>query len=133
MYKSVDEYLAKQSVEHRGVLAQVRATIRKAVPAATEGIAYQMPGYKLNGKPLIYFAGWKEHFAIYPAGPGVLDVMKKELAGYDVSKGTIKMPWEKPPLALIAKIAKLRAKLVPPVVKKAAKKPAKRSVVRGRK
>src|SRR5689334_14412402 len=59
--KSVDEYIAAQSEAVRPKLEQMRAAIRNAVPEAVEGIGYRMPGYKLNGKPMLYFAGFKEH------------------------------------------------------------------------
>ena len=55
--KSVDEYIAAQPEAVRPKLEQVRAAIRRAVPDAVEGIGYRMPGYKLHGKPMLYFAG----------------------------------------------------------------------------
>ena len=54
--KSVDEYIAGQAEAVRPKLEQVRAAIRRAVPEAVEGIGYRMPGYKLHGKPMLYFA-----------------------------------------------------------------------------
>jgi uncharacterized protein YdhG (YjbR/CyaY superfamily) len=64
--KSVDEYIAAQPEALRPKLEQVRAAIRKAVPEAVEGIGYRMPGYKLHGKPMLYFAGFKEHYSLLP-------------------------------------------------------------------
>ena len=58
--KSVDEYIAAQPEALRPKLEQVRAAIRRAVPEAVEGIGYRMPGYKLYGKPMLYFAGFKD-------------------------------------------------------------------------
>ena len=51
----------------RPKLEQVRAAIRRAVPEAAEGIGYRMPGYKLHGKPMLYFAGFKEHYSLFAA------------------------------------------------------------------
>ena len=65
--KSVDEYIAAQSEAVRLKLEQVRAAIRRAVPEAVEGIGYRMPGYKLHGKPMLYFAGFKEHYSLFAA------------------------------------------------------------------
>jgi len=65
--KSVDEYIASQPEALRPKLEQVRAAIRKAVPEAVEGIGYRMPGYKLHGKPMLYFAGFKEHYSLLAA------------------------------------------------------------------
>jgi len=42
-------------------LQLIRTIIKKAAPDAVEQIVYGMPGYKTNGKPLVYFAGYKNH------------------------------------------------------------------------
>src|ERR1035441_6733085 len=65
--KSVDEYIAAQPEAVRPKLEQVRTAIRTAVPEAVEGIGYRMPGYKLYGKPMLYFAGFKEHYSLFAA------------------------------------------------------------------
>src|SRR5689334_18998724 len=106
----------------RALLAKVRAAIRAAIPAATEDVAYGFARYKLDGTMLMYFAGWKQHWSLYPAYPSITKRLKKELAPYDVDKGTIRFPSTNPvPVALVSKIAKLRAAEV-----RAAKKPAKK-------
>ena len=66
MAKTVDEYIASQPDAARSVLERVRSTIRKALPAADEVISYQIPAFKLHGRVVIYFAGWKQHYSIYP-------------------------------------------------------------------
>jgi len=110
---TVDAYLAAQSPATRAVLERVRAAIRKAVPKAEECISYQIPAYKLPGGTVIHFAGWKAHYALYPASPLVVETFGHELAGRDMSKGTIRFPLdEKVPVGLIGRIAKLRAKEV---------------------
>src|SRR5436853_5495531 len=101
-FESVAEYIASKPRDVQFALEQVRAIIRKAVPNAEEQIAYQIPVYKLDGVMLIYFAGWKEHLALYPANDVLVAAFKKELAGYKRSKGTIKFPFsERVPLKLI--------------------------------
>jgi uncharacterized protein YdhG (YjbR/CyaY superfamily) len=108
---SVDQYLSKQPKNVAAVLRRVRAIIRKAVPSLEEGISYQVPAYKLDGEIVIYFAGWKEHYALYPALE-VAESFAQELARYEVSKGTIRFPLDEPvPDKLIARIVKFRAKL----------------------
>ena len=110
-FKSVTVYIASRPKHSQATLELVRSTIRKAVPAAEEGISYQMPVYTLNGMPVIYFAGWKQHYSLYPASDNVVATFKKDLAGYEVGKGTIRFPLSEPvPVKLIAGIAKLRAK-----------------------
>jgi len=112
-FKSVDEYIAGQPEAVQGILGRVRSTIREAVPAAEEVISYKMPTYKLHGGPVLYFAGWKQHYSLYPATERVVAAFKDELASYEVHKGTIRFPLSQPvPVKLIGRIAKFRAKEV---------------------
>jgi uncharacterized protein YdhG (YjbR/CyaY superfamily) len=112
-FQSVDEYIASQPEPIRGLLEQVRGTIRKAVPDAEEVISYQMPTYKLPGGPVLYFAGWKQHISLYPATATVVAAFQKEIAPYVVHKGTLRFPLAQPvPMKLIGRIAKFRAKEV---------------------
>jgi len=124
-YKSVDEYISAQPEELRDALKRVRSTIRKAVPEAGEMISYKMPTYKLHGSRLLYFAGWKQHYALYAATDSVVATFKDELAPYQVDKGTIRFPLSAPvPVKLIGRIAKFRAKEV--VERAEAKAPARK-------
>ena len=112
-FKSVDEYIAAQPDAVQGLLRRVRSTIRKAVPGAEEVISYQIPGYKLHGGPVIYFAGWKQHYSLYPVNDRLVAEFKEDLAPYKVNKGTIRFPLSEPvPVKLIERIAKFRAKEV---------------------
>ena len=61
---NVAAYIAGFPRPVQTVLRRVRSILRKAVPAADEGISYQIPAYKLNGKPVIYFAAFKEHYLL---------------------------------------------------------------------
>ena len=107
---SVAQYIASKPKPVQRVLRQVRATIRKTLPGAEELISYQIPAYKLNGRMVIYFAGWTHHYSLYPCTAGVVTAFKDELAQYEVSKGTIRFPHSQPvPLKLIAGIARFRA------------------------
>lgn len=110
-FKSVDEYIASQPEAMQGLLKRVRSTIRKAVPGAEESISYKIPTYKLQGVPVIYFAGWRKHYSLYSATGQVVAALKDDLAPYVVSKGTIRFPLSEPvPVKLIERVAKLRAK-----------------------
>ena len=107
---SVDEYIAGQPEAVREKLEKVRAAIRSAVPEAVEGIGYRMPGYKLHGKPLLYFAGFKEHYSLFAASGTFFAELASELKGYELRKGTVHFPITEPvPVKLIGRIAKLRA------------------------
>jgi len=108
-FKSVDEYIALQPKATQAILKRVRIIIRKALPAAEEVISYQIPAYKLHAEPVIYFAGWKQHYSLYPATGGLVEAFKDELAPYAISKGTIRFPLSEPvPVKLIERIAKFR-------------------------
>ncbi len=112
-FKSVDEYITTHPKDVQSILQRVRNTIRKAVPGAEEGISYQIPAYKLPGGPVLYFAGWKQHYSLYPATAHIVAAFKDDLALYKVSKGTIRFPLSQPvPVNLIERIAKFRAKEV---------------------
>ena len=88
----------------------MRAAIRRAVPEAVERIGYGMPGYKLNGRPLLYFAGFKQHYSLFAASGTFFASLEQELKDYEQRKGTIHFALDKPvPVRLISLIAKLRA------------------------
>lgn len=110
---SVRNYIASKPKASRASLEAVRRAILKAIPGAQEGLAYQMPAYTLNGVGVLYFAGWKAHYSLYPASDVLAAEFAKELAPYERSKGTIKFPLSEPvPVRLIGRIAKFRAQQV---------------------
>jgi uncharacterized protein YdhG (YjbR/CyaY superfamily) len=112
-FKSVDEYIASQPEAVQSILGRVRSAIREAVPRAEEVISYKIPTYKLHGSAVLYFAGWKQHYSLYPATERVVAAFKDELSSYEVKKGTIRFPLDQPvPVKLIGRIAKFRAKEV---------------------
>lgn len=108
---SVRDYIASKPPEIRAVLEQVRRAIRNAVPRAEEGLAYQMPVYKLDGVAVLHFAGWKAHYSLYPASDALVAAFARELAPSKRSKGTLQLPYSAPvPVRLIGRIARFRAK-----------------------
>lgn len=110
--QSVAEYISRFPEDVQQVLEEVRATIEKAAPEATEGIGYAMPAYSVQGKPLVYFAGYKSHVGFY-ATPTGHSAFEKQLSKYKQGKGSVQFPLDEPmPLALITKIVKFRLKEV---------------------
>lgn len=108
--KNIDEYIAGFPALVQERMEKLRATIKKAAPAAEEVISYSIAGFKLHGA-LIYFAGFKNHIGIYPV-PRNEEAFKKELAEYKGGKGTAQFPHDKPlPLGLVTRIVKFRKKL----------------------
>jgi uncharacterized protein YdhG (YjbR/CyaY superfamily) len=107
---SVDEYIAGFPTDVQKILQKIRMTIRKAAPGAEETISYAIPCFKLNGRYLIYFAGFRNHTSIYPAPRGA-EEFTEELAAYEGGKGTVQFPLDKPiPIGLIKRIVKYRIK-----------------------
>lgn len=108
--KTIDEYIAGFPADVQRIMEQVRTTIRKAAPAATEAISYRIPAFMLHGSYLVYFAGHTKHIGVYPA-PVNAPELKKELAPYATGKGTVQFPLDRPiPLDVITKIVKFREK-----------------------
>lgn len=109
-FTSVDDYMASQPKSAALKLAEVRSTIRKALPYAEEVIAYNMPAYRLHGKVILYFAGWKQHYSLYPAGERLVAAFREELGSCKVERGTIRFPLSEPvPRKLIEEIARFRS------------------------
>ncbi len=111
-FKSIKEYIQHQPETIQLILTAVKEAIEKACPEAIGSISYDMPAYKLDGKPLAYFAANKNHLGFYPT-PSPIDECKDELAGYKTSKGAVQFRYdEKLPVALITKMVKFRVKQI---------------------
>lgn len=105
---TIDEYLAPLSDEKRATLEKLRRDIKAAAPKAEECIAYQIPTFRLNGKMLVSFGAAANHCAFYP-GAHPINTHKEELNKYELSKGTIRFPPDKPlPTTLVRKLVKTR-------------------------
>jgi len=109
-FRTIDEYIKIFPQDVQSILERMRQTIRKAAPEAVEAISYQMPAFKLNGKSLVYFAGYKNHVGFYPVPSGI-KAFKKELSQYKTGKGSVQFPIDKPvPHDLVKKIVIFRVK-----------------------
>jgi uncharacterized protein YdhG (YjbR/CyaY superfamily) len=106
-FDNIDDYIASFPAETREILGQLRDTIKKSAPGATQTINYGMPTFKLKGN-LVHFAAFKNHIGLYPA-PSAIEAFKKELSIYEGAKGSVRFPIDKPlPLELIGRIVKFR-------------------------
>lgn len=104
---SVDEYLDALGADKRAALEKLRKTIRAALPGAEECISYQMPAFRYQGRVLVWFGAAANHCSFFPGG--VVDALKDELEGYDVSKGTVRFQPDRPlPATLVRKLLKAR-------------------------
>jgi uncharacterized protein YdhG (YjbR/CyaY superfamily) len=108
-YKNVDEYISTFPKNVQAILQKLRQTIKEAAPGAEEVISYQMPAFKLNGV-LVWFAAFKDHISLFPK-VSAIEAFKDKLANYEISKGTIRFPLNKPiPFNLIKEIVQFRVR-----------------------
>jgi uncharacterized protein YdhG (YjbR/CyaY superfamily) len=104
----VEKYILAFPNEVQEILNKIRTLIKDAASEVTESIAYGMPAYKTNGKPLVYFAAFKNHIGFY-ATPTGHEQFLKELSKYKQGKGSVQFPLDKPiPYDLIGQIIKFR-------------------------
>lgn len=106
--KTIDEYISAFPPDIQAILEKIRQTIRQAAPDAEESISYGMPAFKSKGKPLVYFAAWRNHIGFYPTPSGT-EAFRDALSIYKSSKGAVQFPLDKPiPYDLIERIVRFR-------------------------
>jgi uncharacterized protein YdhG (YjbR/CyaY superfamily) len=109
-YHTIDEYLGSFPEETEKILRKVYRTIKYNAPGAEEGISYGMPAFRMNGRPLVYFAGFANHIGFY-ATPTGHAAFEGELSKYKRGKGSVQFPVNKPiPYDLIGRIVEFRVK-----------------------
>lgn len=106
--KSVDEYIGSFPPEVQKTLQRIRVTIKKAVPEAEETMGYGVASFRLDGKPLIYYAAFKNHIGVYPV-PKAEGKLAEEIKNHQTGKGTMRFPLDQPmPFDLIKKVVQRR-------------------------
>ena len=111
--QKIDRYIATRSPDSRRALKSLRTTIRAAAPKAVEHFSYGIPGFRLDGKTLLWYAGWKAHSSLYPVTASIKRANAAQLGKYKLGKGTLQLPLdEKLPLALVRKIVRARMREV---------------------
>ena len=107
LFTTIDEYISTFPDDTQAILEKMRQAIQKAAPDAMETMSYGIPTFNLNGKHLVFFAGWKHHISLYPIPAGDAAFQQK-IAHYKRAKGTIQFPLDTPiPYDLVEKIVTL--------------------------
>lgn len=109
MAKHIDQILSSLPDDKRAALQALRQAIAAAAPDAVEGISYGLPAFRYRGRPLVSYNASKGHCAFFPMSPAVLDRHRDELAGFDLAKGTIRFPPDRPiPAEIVSAIVRER-------------------------
>ena len=104
----VDQYISGFPAKVQGILKKIRSIVKEAAPDAVESIAYRMPAYKTNKKPLVYFAAYESHIGFY-ATPSGHEAFSSQLSRFKKGRGSVQFPLDKPiPYDLIRQMVEFR-------------------------
>lgn len=107
---SVDNYISQFPTHVQDILNHIRFIIFQTAPEAEESIAYQIPAYKYLGKPLVYFAAYKNHIGLYATPTGHSE-FEQTFLKYKQGKGSVQFPLsEEIPYDLIQEIVAFNMK-----------------------
>jgi len=106
-------YFASATPQGRKALRAIRAVVRASAPSAEEGFSYRIPGFRLKGHALIWYAAFSNHCSLYPITDNIRKAHRAALRGYHTSKGTVRFPLDKPiPITLVRRLVRARMKEV---------------------
>jgi len=106
---TVNGYIAVAPKASRDQLRLMRKTIRSVLPHAVEKLDIDLASFHFEfGGGIVWYGAWTKHVSLYP-GEKAVKKFKKQLAGIDHNKGTIR--WKhgaKLPVGLIKKMVLYR-------------------------
>lgn len=114
MGNAVDMYIGGFGDERTVRLQTMQRLVHELVPGAVESMSYGLVGYKLNGKPLVYFGAFPKHIGLY-ATPNGHEHFKDDFAPYKQGKGSVQFPLDQPlPIDLITRVIVYRKRVLEP-------------------
>ena len=102
-------YFASLPPAVRTRMKDIRDMMREIAPDAVEVFSYGVPGFRLDGKPLVWYAAFAHHTSLYPMTASIRKAHAAALKGYKMSTGTVQFPLDKPlPTALVKRLIRAR-------------------------
>lgn len=95
---SHDDYLATITGWQRDALDDMRTRLAALLPMSEEVISYAIPGFRMNNKVVMGYAGFKNHCSLFPHSGNLLHHFEEELtaSGFKFNKGTLQFTQDNP-------------------------------------
>lgn len=105
----IDDYLAGLDEPARRSLERIRDIALRMVPDADQSTSYGMPALRVAGQPLLGFTASRKHLSLHPFSAEAVAAVADELAGFSLSKGTIRFtPGSPLPEQIVERVVQLR-------------------------
>ncbi|MCU1432969.1 MAG: hypothetical protein JWP95_2074 [Actinotalea sp.] len=77
-------------------LQHVLDLAQRVAPGAVAGISYGARALRVDGRPLIAVSAGRSHLSLFPFSPEAIDAVRDELAGFSLSRGTVRFTADRP-------------------------------------
>ena len=106
--KTYEEYCLDFPEETQIILENLKNFIQNLLPKSELCINYGIPTFKIKGKNVIHFGGFRNHIGLYP-GSEVIVIFDEKIKKSKTSKGTVQFTLtEELPFDLIQEIVEFR-------------------------